>query len=281
MDRRTFLSGAGTAGTLGAVATGLALRETGAARARASGLARAAGAGQAGGPVSMAGVPAKVRPTDGLTLGYLPGSAGMFATPTVERLMRQNATGLRWARWDAATAQANRSAVRTLFKVSSLVYLSIGVLRRAVGVGAGPLAGLDITAHFAIDDAPYFAPFAAWSYEAAGIGTPQKSTQPISFSARIPERVALEVSYALAPGAVATGLSSAGSLHLPIGADAATGAGLGMGLYVLATPSASSGVQPDLSTYVFSGDVHAPLADPAGRALDFDYLTLAIRPAAV
>jgi hypothetical protein len=32
---------------------------------------------------------------------------------------------------------------------------------------------------------------------------------------------------------------------------------------------------------VFSGNVHAPVADPSGRALDFDYLTLAIRPVAV
>ena len=277
MDRRTFLSGVGTAGTLGAVATGVALRETGAATARVSGLAEVAGAGQVGDPVSIAGVAAKVRTTDGLTLGYLPGSAGMFATPTVERLMRPNATGLRWARWDAAAAQANPSAVRTLFKVSSLVDVSIGVLRPAGAGGAGALAALDITAHFAIDDAPFFAPFAAWSYRAAGIGTPRKSTQPISFSARTPERVALEVSYALAPGAVATGLSSAGSLYLPIG----SAAGLGMGLYVLAAPAADSGVQPDLGAWLFSGDVHAPLTDSSGRAPDFDYLTLAIRPTAL
>jgi hypothetical protein len=281
MDRRKFLSGIGTVGTIGAVATGLAVRESSATKARASGLAQAAGAGNQSRPASTAAQTNKSLAADGVTLGYLPGSAGIFATPTVERMMRATATGLRWARWDASLAtQTSQSAIHSLFKVSSLVDLSIGVLRRA-DAAASAVRGLDIVAHFAMDDAPYFAPFSAWRYEATGLSTAPKSTQPITFSARIPDHVALEVNYALNPSAIASGIRSAGMLYLPIGANSASSAGLATGLYVFASPSAYTGVQPDLSAYVFSGDVHTPLADPSGRALDFDYLTLAIRPVAI
>jgi hypothetical protein len=267
---------------MGAVATGVAVRESSASKARASGLAQTAGAGNQAGSASTAARASKDLAADGVTLGYLPGSAGMFATPVAERLMRANATGLRWARWDVSlTTQTNQSAIHSLFKVSSLVDLSIGVLRRADDAAASAVRGLDIIAHFAIDDAPYFAPFSAWRYEATGLSTPPKSTQPITFSARVPDFVALEVNYALNPSAIATGISSAGMLYLPIGANAPSGAGLATGLYVFASPSTYTGVQPDLSAYVFSGNVHAPVADPPGRALDFDYLTLAIRPVAV
>ena len=276
MDRRKFLSGVGTVGTIGAVATGFAVHDSGATKARAGGLARAAGAGSRGVPASAR--PGKALAADGMMLGYLPGSAGMLASPTVERMMRASATGLRWSRWDPAlAAQTSQSAVHSLFRVSSLVDLSIGVLRKAGNADTGRLTGLDITAHFALDDAPYFAPFTPWRYEAAKPRTPPKSAR---FLARIPDRVALEVNYALRPGAFAGGISGAGMLYLPIGANAAT-TGLATGLYVLATTSAHTGVLPDLGAYVFSGDVQAPLADPSGRALDFDYLALAIRPVAI
>lgn len=282
MDRRTFLGGVATAGSIGAAATGLAVRDSSATKARASGLVQAAGAGNQTRPASTAAQANKALAADGVTLGYLPGSAGMFATPTVERLMRATATGLRWATWDASlTTQANQAAIHSLFKVSSLVDLSIGVLRRADTAAVGALRGLDIVAHFALTEAPYFAPFSAWRYEAAGMSTPSRSTQPISFSALAPGFVALEVNYSLQPSAIATGITNAGTLYLPIGANLASSAGLATGLYVLATPSSYTGVQPDLSAYVFSGDVHAPVADPSGRALDFDYLTLAIRPVAL
>ncbi|MBK7470656.1 MAG: hypothetical protein IPI73_08530 [Betaproteobacteria bacterium] len=280
MDRRKFLSGVGTIGAAGVVATGFALRESGATKARAGGLAQAAGVAGATGVTPL--VAAKARVADGLTLGYLPGSAGMFATPTVERLISTKAAGLRWSHWDPSLpAQAGQPAARSLFKAGNLVAVAIGILHRAEGVATGALGALDVTAHFAIDDAPYFAPFSAWRYEAAGFATRAKSTQAISFSARMPDRVALEVNYALNPSVIAGGFANAGMLYLPIGTSAASAAGLTTGLYVLAAPSAGTGVQPDMGAYVFSGNVRAPIVDPAGRAPDFDYLTLAIRPIAI
>jgi hypothetical protein len=278
MDRRKFLSGVGTVGTIGAVATGMAVRESSVAKTRAGGLAQAAGAGSQTGQTPVAAQANKAMAAQGMTLGYLPGSAGMFATPVVERLMRVSAAGLHWTRWDASlTTQANQSAIHSLFKVSSLVNLSVGLVRRSDDAAASALKGLDITAHFALDDAPYFASFSAWCYEGSGL-----SAFPLSsrFIARTPDRVALAVNYALQPSAVANGISNAGNLYLPIGANAAT-AGLATGLYVLATPSAYTGVQPDFSNYAFSGDVRAPIVDPSGRAVDFDYVTLAIRPVAI
>lgn len=277
MDRRKFLSGIGAIGGIGAVATGVAFRESGEAQARAGRLAQAAGAG--GRTATAAGGQAsKALAVHGMSLGYLPGSAGMLASPTVERLMRTNATGLRWARWDAASAaQAHQASLRSLFRSSTLVDLTVGTLRRVQDPAASGLQGLDITVHVALDDAPYSAPFTAWHYESAKPATAPKSSR---FLARVPDRAALEVTYALDQSAVADGVSRAGMIYLPVGATAAT-AGLATGLYVLAATSVDTGMQPDLGAYVFSGDVNAPLADPFGRAPDFEYLALAIRPIAV
>jgi hypothetical protein len=279
MDRRQFFSGIGTLGTLGAVAAGFATQESGAAKARASGLAQAAvGSSQASSP-SVRSQPSKVLAADGMSLGYLPGSAGMFASPAVERLMQESATGLRWSTWDASSAtQANQSAMHSLFKVGSLVEISIGLVGRSNDATASMVNSLDITAHFAIDDAPYFASFIAWGYQGSGAAAAPISTR---FVARSPDRVALNVAYALHPGSAANGVSGAGNLYLPVGASAAPDSGLATGLYVLATPSSDTGVQADFGAHVFSGDMRAPIADPSGRALDFDYLTLAIRPVAI
>ena len=276
MDRRKFLSGIGAIGGIGAVATGVAFRDSGEAQARAVRLAQAAGAGGRTG--TAAGQASKALAAHCMSLGYLPGSAGMLAAPTVERLMRTNATGLRWANWDAAAAaQAHQASLRSLFRSSTLVDLTVGTLRRVQDTAASGLQGLDITVHVALDEAPYSAPFIAWRYESAKPATAPKASR---FLARVPDRVALEVNYALDQSAVANGVSRAGMIYLPVGATAAT-AGLATGLYVLAAPSADTGMQPDLGAYVFSGDVNAPLADPFGRAPDFEYLALAIRPIAV
>lgn len=278
MDRRQFFSGIGTVGTLGAVTAGMAFRESGATKARTSGLAQVAGAGSPANPVSSATQNNKALTAAGLALGYLPGSAGIFASPAVERQMQESATGLRWSAWNASLAtQTNQSALHSLFKVSSLIDMSIGIVQRGGDV-ASALAGLDVTAHFALDDAPYFASFMAWQFQAAGKPLLPKWAR---FYARVPDRVALAINYAIQPSAVATGVSSAGNLYLPLGANAAAESGLATGLYVLAAPSAETGVQPDFGAYMFSGNDRAPIADPTGRALDFDYLTFAIRPVAL
>ena len=59
------------------------------------------------------------------------------------------------------------------------------------------------------------------------------ASSSVIFDALTPDRVALQLDYALDEGLVAANVASSGSVYLPIGASG----GLGEGLYVLAAPS--------------------------------------------
>ena len=274
MDRRTFITGAGTIGSVGALAAATAMRETNAAKARRSGLAQAAAPRSVNAATSAARATATVA---ALTLGYLPGSAGMFATESDERARADRFGSLRWTRWDPSlVAATTHSAAHSLFWTSRDVDVSLGALHRPETAQAG-ITSLAITAHYAIDEAPYFVPFIAWRYEAATSLGHERRTQPLTLTAGMPDRVALEVTYVLQPAAAGVGVAASGSLYLPIGTSAQTQSGLATGLYVLAAPS-PGGALPDLSAYEFSGDTHAPLAAAGGQPIDFEYITLAVRP---
>lgn len=272
MNRREFLWSVGAAGTASAAATGVATREL-ERKARADGLQKAATTNAA--PSRLTTNNAEKPSAPGVILGYLEGSAGMLANPAAEHRARE-ATGLPWLKWDRAAAAASAAS---LFKRSTTVNLSIGVLQRAPPTYASTLQALEITAHFAIDEAPYFAPFGAWSYRAESRGARKALTQPLTFTAEVPDRVALEVSYGLDATTIAGGTPNSGGLYLPVGRDSATG--LTTGLFVLAAASPVTGTAPDLSVLVFSGDIHTPLVGARGDRPDFDYLVLAIRPIAI
>ena len=278
MDRRTFLTGVGSAGALGAIATGVVVNQSNPISARANGLATAAGANnsaiQSSSPHAN-----KAVAVPGLAVGFLPGSTGMFATPDAEPRTRVTAADLSWSVWDSADATIDRSRTHSLFKVSRQVDVSIGAVHANSTIAAlAVMRRLDIVAHFATDDALYFVPFNAAHFESADSVSRSKSTQPLSFVAQTPDRVALEINYALNPAFTAGGISSTGNLYLPIGGQDGNREGLAIGLYVLATPATATGVPPVLSDFVFSGNVRAPLLSRSGAPLDFDYLTLAIRP---
>ena len=277
MDRRTLLGGAGiigTVGTLGAAGAGLALRNSAEDRGPAARLAQSAGSAQR----SVA--PKNATLAAGVALGYLPGSAGMFASPTHERLMRDTAVGLSWAAWSPAQAAASAArALHSLFRTSRTVGLSIGALHRPE-TSSGSLQTLAITAHFAIDDAPWFAEFPAWSYTAAGPTSAERRTQPLTFSSRAPDTVALAIDYALRSESVPSSVQPVGSLYLPIGTSTAALDGLASGLYVVAGPDAG-GALPDFAALIFNGDVNRPIASADGRPIAFEYLTIAVRPVAV
>jgi len=177
MDRRTFLTGAGTLGGIGAAGTGAVLLNGRAGDARARGLAQAAGAAAPARPGAGSTQASKSRIPDGLTLGYLPGSAAMFGALAGDRQMRLSTIGLRWAAWDGSSAaQAGQTAIQSLLPGDSAVDVSIGILRQADSANA-ILTAMEIVAHYAIDDAPFFAPFNAWSYQAAGIAKSARRTQ--------------------------------------------------------------------------------------------------------
>lgn len=275
MDRRTFLTGVGT---IGAVATGgWATLEPSSAKARADGLAQAAGASKRA-PSFSAGAPVNNGLfADGLTLGYLPGSAGILASEAAERRVSANATGLKWSRWDASMATQSYSFGHPLLDSPNQVSISIGVMQRAnTPASLELLQGIEIIAHFAINDVPYVAPFNAWKYAAAGFSRQPISSQPLRFDASVPDRVALQINYTLNAANLVRGVSDAGMMYLPIGARG----GPGTGLYVLATPSRYTGMQPDLNAYRFTGNLKSPLVHESGYPPDFDFLTLTIRPLA-
>jgi hypothetical protein len=271
MDRRKFLWTAGAASAASATA-GSAIREYVNARARADGLQKAAGGSKAVTRASAAR--AENRGNEGLLLGYLPGSASMVANATAEHRMQEFARGLAWSRWDHAASQAS---TWSLFKRSSAVHLSIGALQRPSSM-SGTLRSLDVIAHFAIDDAPYFAPFGAWSYRANSLAAKQSTTQPLTFTVEVPDRVALEIGYSLNPMAIASGTAAEGSIYLPVGRDGATG--LATGFYVLAAASPETGKAPDLGGWMFGGN-DGSLVDSSGRQPNFDHVMLAIRPVAI
>ena len=93
MDRRTFLTGVGTIGA--ASAAGWSAFESGARSARAMALAQAAGAVSA----STAGATEGSTLQQSLTVGYLPGSAGLLDYASRGQRWDHLATQMRWATW--------------------------------------------------------------------------------------------------------------------------------------------------------------------------------------
>jgi hypothetical protein len=139
------------------------------------------------------------------------------------------------------------------------------------------LQSLEVVAHFAINEAPHFAPFNAWQYVAARAGKAAKRSSPLTFAASMPDRVGLQVNYALERnGSLPSRLAAGGTVYLPIGARD----GPGTGIYVLATPSRVTGALPDFSEYTFTGDLIQPLRRFTGGTPDFDFVPLTIAPGA-
>jgi hypothetical protein len=260
MDRRTFLSGVGT---LGAAAAGTVSLGSNEASTRAAGLAKAAGAP---GPITarlraMSGT-AKAR---GLVLGSLGGDPTLLADRAAagERL-----------RWSTPRDSSStlRGFLGTAPATEGRVSVMLGALRLG---GAAPLfRSIDVTAHFAIDEGG-FAPFYASSFRAAGGGRHAMASQPVIFDALVPDCVALQVDYLLDDRAIGPGVAVSGSMYLPVGADGAAASGV----HVLAGPSHATGLPPGLSSYLFTGDLHAPIVDSRGDAPDFDHVALSIHAA--
>ena len=130
------------------------------------------------------------------------------------------------------------------------------------------LQRLDIVARFAIDRSPDPASFFAWSHVA---GTVPKSSAPVTFP--VPDSAALQVDCRLEPTEAYAHAPRSAKLHLPIG-----GTGLVPGIYVVTTPSARTGLTPNLRDLVYSGEPEAPLALRRGTPLDFDHFVFVIRP---
>lgn len=261
MDRRAFLTGVGSMGA--AAAGGWAALESHARSARATGLAKAAGVGRTAVSKAANGAPR----IDGLAVGFLPGSAGLLEAAMMGRKLELN-TDSRWVTWAPSYS---------LPIYDNLVSISIGMMQTAQ-VAAAPdmLKRIEVVAHFALDGAPDFAPFNAWSY--AGPGPMRKNasiTSPLTFEAGIPDRLGLQVNYAFTAERLAPDVAASGMVYLPVGARD----GPGEGLYVLAGPSRYTGTQPDFSEYFFSGNMQAPLLRNTWGTPDFDFVTLSVRRA--
>jgi hypothetical protein len=261
MDRRGFLTGAGTLGA--AAAGGWATMEIGARSARAEGLAKAAGVGRQA--AKAAGPGAAL--AQSVTVGYLPGSAGLLECAARGQEWPQLATQMRWAAWEPWLA---------LPIFDSRVDVSLGRIQHAQVSMPSSLLSLEVVAHFAIDKAPYFAPFIAWGYQAAFRGKRASWTSPITFEAGMPDRVGLQINYALDRTQALARLASGGTVYLPVGGRD----GAGTGIYVVATPSRVTGALPDFTEYTFTGDMIQPLRRNTGGTADFDFVTLTIAPVA-
>jgi hypothetical protein len=138
------------------------------------------------------------------------------------------------------------------------------------------LLSLDVVAHFAIEEAPFFAPFNALHYTAARAGKAAGATSPLTFEAAMPDRVGLQVNYAMERTHPLARLAAGGTVYLPIGGRD----GAGTGIYVLATPSRVTGLPPEFTEYSFSGDLIEPLRRDTGGTPDFDFVALTIAPVA-
>lgn len=234
--------------------------EMGVRNARAEGLAKAAGVSAKSAAARTGAMTHRA-----LSLGYLPGSAGLLDYASRGRAWPQLASQMRWSQWQSSLA---------LPIFDSRVDVSIGTLQLAQVHAPSTLLALDVVAHFAIDQSPHFAPFEAWSYQGAHAGKSARHTSPLTFEVAMPDRVALQVNYALQAGSAISRLDSAGTVYLPIGArDGPT-----TGIYVLATPSRVTGALPDFAEYTFSGDLIQPLRRNTGGTPDFDFVTLTIAP---
>ncbi|MEO8677308.1 MAG: hypothetical protein ABI569_17155, partial [Casimicrobiaceae bacterium] len=181
----------------------------------------------------------------GMTLGYLPRSAAFINTwsPAGDATIRE-----RWGRTNV------RAAIQILGFVPS----------------ASPtIERIDITVNFALNEAPFFAPFYAWQYVDLP-GQHVKSSSPLTFTANVPQAAGIAAAFRLK--SAASGVHSSGSLYYQIG-----GSGLGPGIYGLAGPSATTGLTPDWSQITW-GEKAGSLARSDGMAVDFDYVTLIVSP---
>ena len=243
MDRRGFISVMGalaaTAGaTVGVSGLGQA-REAAGARARAAGLAQSAGMPASASQTLMAPDPRFV------DVAFIPEDAVAASQIEMERMAGRKVVSV---------SGGPRYAIR------------LAGLRRARATPA--LSRVDVVARFAIDEAPHFASFLAWSHLE---GSPSRTSSPVSFTALAPDRAALEIAYVLSPG-IAGPNARSGQLYLPIG-----GAGLGPGIYVVTTPSATTGLVPAIADFSYSGNSRAPITVRRGAPLDFDHFVFDIR----
>ncbi|MGE5097169.1 MAG: hypothetical protein ACM3SO_18690 [Betaproteobacteria bacterium] len=236
--------------------------ESGARYARAAGLVNAAGAGRKS---AGARADAKARTGAGLVVGYLPGSAAILEDAAAGREWDPRVFRTRWTAWDAS---------QTLPIRDPMASVTVGLMHRAPAPSAAELLwSLEMVAHYAIDGAPYFVAFPAWMYDTMSRRQPAKTTPPLTFDVAMPDRVALQVNYALVGGALASGVSSSGMVYLPLGSSD----GPGYGLYVLAGPSRYTGTLPNLGEYRFSGDLDTPLLRSNGSEPDFDFVAWMVR----
>ena len=189
--------------------------------------------------------PARQGAPQGLFLGYVPGSAEV----------------------QQAGQTAAISSWRDLLPAERRAELSI---RRLVPAAQPTICHLDITIHFALADGSGHAPFHAWQFVATP-GALARQSSPITFSSGVPESALVAIGYRVQHPR--SGQMADGVLHYRIG-----GSGLGPGVYALASPSAATGTAPDWSQLSWQDETGA-LVRHDGRAIDFDYLTLALAPA--
>lgn len=104
-----------------------------------------------------------------------------------------------------------------------------------------------------------------WSHAPTRLGG---TSQSVLFSAHDLAFGGFEITHIPAMGARTSGFF----------AFAASGSGpqLLPGVYVLAGPSAATGVSPDLGRYAYSGDRHAPVRESRLLGLDFTYLSFVV-----
>jgi hypothetical protein len=236
MNRRDFVSGLGT---LAAVAA-----TTEALRGHLSGEGTSGALVPNANPVGIIQT-TMTPPGGGMTLGYLPRSAGFVNTwvPAEERTI-----GDRWGRTNV------RAAISILGYVPST---------------SPAFERIDITVNFALNEAPFFAPFYAWQYVDLP-GEHAKSSSPLTFTASVPNAASIAASFRMK--STIPGGNASGSLYYQIG-----GAGLGPGIYALAGPSRATGQAPDWNLITW-GEIAGSLAREDGGAIDFDYLTLVVSP---
>jgi hypothetical protein len=260
MDRRTFITGAGTLGA--AAVGGWKVVETSASHARANGLAKAAGAGLYA-PAAAKGASGSAL-ADGFTVGYLIDSPYLFEYEAQGWGWESFATTMSWTRW--SPAQSNGG--------SRLVRVSIGLFRAAQNVPAlGMVRSLEVASFFAADGATV-ARFDSWRYQLDASTKRVNATSPLTFNGAMPDRLALQVNYTLDTAHLAPGMNTAGMVYMPLGGRE----GLGTGLHLLAGPSHWTGAAPNLADYRFTGSLANPVMRADRGQLDFDYVAIAVRP---
>ncbi len=182
----------------------------------------------------------------GLSLGYIPQSADFVmasALPDEPLTLRQL-----WA------------PDRTNTAISILGY---------VQSAAPTLERVDISVDYALPVAPFRVPFHAWQYVSRP-GQCEKCSSPLTFTAGASNAAGLTADFRVKHPT--TGEIASGTLHYRIG-----GSGMGPGIYALAGPSPSTGGAPDWSQLTW-GETPGLLRQRDGGAVDFDYVTLVLRP---